>query len=81
LKLLTVGSIEHWSMSGHDAPADVLPASDDAEQDLLHMITADPNRTPNFILSANPDYFFLTSGKTPVPLCTLMQNAASCFAP
>jgi hypothetical protein len=55
--------------------------ADYAEQDLLHMITADPNRTPNFILFANPDYFFLTSGTTPPPLCTPTQNAASCFAP
>jgi arylsulfatase A-like enzyme len=53
--------------------------ADHAEQDLLHMITADPNRTPNFILFANPDYFFLTSGTTPPPLCTPAQNAASCF--
>ena len=55
--------------------------ADYAEQDLLHMITADPNRTPNFILFANPDYFFSTSGKTPPPTCTPTQNAASCFAP
>ncbi len=53
--------------------------ADHAEQDLLHMITADPNRTPNFILFADPDYFFATSGTTPPPLCTPMQNAASCF--
>ena len=53
--------------------------ADYAEQDLLHMITADPNRTPNFILFANPDYFFTTSGTTPPPLCTPKQNAASCF--
>ncbi len=53
--------------------------ADYAEQDLLHMITADPNRTPNFILFANPDYFFLTSEVTPPPLCTPTQNAASCF--
>ena len=53
--------------------------ADHAEQDLLHMITADPNRTPNFILFADPDYFFLTSGTTPPPLCTPTQNAASCF--
>jgi hypothetical protein len=37
--------------------------TDYAEQDLLHMITADPNRTPNFILFANPDYFFLPREK------------------
>jgi hypothetical protein len=55
--------------------------ADYAEQDLLHMITADPNRTPNFILFANPDYFFSTSGKTPPPACTPPQNAMSCFAP
>jgi hypothetical protein len=34
------------------------------------MVTADPNRTPNFIMFGNPDYYFLTSGKTPPPLCT-----------
>ncbi len=44
--------------------------ADQAEQELLHMVTADPNRTPNFIMFGNPDYFFLTSGKTPPPLCT-----------
>jgi hypothetical protein len=44
--------------------------ADQAEQKLLHMVTADPNRTPNFIMFGNPDYFFLTSGKTPTPLCT-----------
>ena len=53
--------------------------ADYAEQDLLHMITADPNRTPNFILFANPDYFFTTSGTTPPSLCTPQQNAAGCF--
>lgn len=52
--------------------------ADQAEQALLHMVTADPNRTPNFILFANPDYFLSASGKT-TPLCTPPQNAASCF--
>ena len=51
--------------------------ADQAEQALLHMITADPNRTPNFILFANPDYFFFTSGKTPPPNCT--PALADCF--
>ena len=49
-----------------------------AEQGLLHMITVDPNRTPNFILFANPDYFLSATGTT-TPLCTPQQNAASCF--
>ncbi len=53
--------------------------ADHAEQNLLHMITADPNRTPNFILFANPDYFFTTSGKSPPPVCSPSSNAASCF--
>ena len=44
--------------------------ADQAEQSLLHMVSADPNRTPNFILFGNPDYFFTTSGKSPPPACT-----------
>jgi hypothetical protein len=52
--------------------------ADYAEQDLLHMITADPNRTPNFILFANPDYFLSATGAT-TPACTPQQNAGSCF--
>jgi arylsulfatase A-like enzyme len=53
--------------------------ADYAEQQLLHMITFDSNRTPNFILFANPDYFLSASGKTS-PLCTPTSDAASCFA-
>ncbi len=52
--------------------------ADQAEQKLLHMVTADPNRTPNFIMFGNDDYYFLTSGKTPPPLCTPKSNARSC---
>ena len=32
-----------------------------SEQNLLHMVSADPNRTPNFILFANPDYYLFAS--------------------
>ncbi len=53
--------------------------ADQAEQGLLHMITFDPNRTPNFILFGNPDYFLEAFGDT-TPLCTPATNAASCFA-
>jgi len=52
---------------------------DHAEQNFLHMITFDPNRTPNFILFANDDYFLSASGHTS-PLCTPANNAASCFS-
>jgi arylsulfatase A-like enzyme len=51
--------------------------ADRAEQDLLHMITKDPARTPNFILFANPDYFLSASGS--LTACTPASNAASCF--
>jgi hypothetical protein len=50
--------------------------ADHAELALLHMITADANRTPNFVLFANPDYFlFATTSKTP---CSPLS---SCFVP
>jgi hypothetical protein len=49
--------------------------ADHAEQALLHMVTSDPQRTPNFILFADPDYFFLTMG-SPVLPCTAIP---SCF--
>ncbi|HEY1983434.1 MAG TPA: hypothetical protein VGH13_25405, partial [Xanthobacteraceae bacterium] len=55
-----------------------LRLADHAEQDFLHMITGDPNRTPNFILFGNDDYFLTASGKT-APLCTPPSDAASCF--
>ena len=55
--------------------------ADQAEQDLLHMITKDPARTPNFILFANPDYFLSASGRT-TPACippSLPSNPGTCF--
>jgi hypothetical protein len=52
--------------------------ADHAEQALLHMITVDPNRTPNFVLFGNDDYFLSASGST-TP-CTPTANAASCFS-
>ncbi len=36
--------------------------ADPVEMNLLHMVTGDPRRTPNFVMFGNPDYFFLTSG-------------------
>ena len=52
--------------------------ADPAELALLHMISHDPNRTPNFVLFGNPDYFLSASGHT-TPLCTPTSDAASCF--
>ena len=55
---------------------DVLTAAmaDQTEQKLLHMVTADPNRTPTFIMFANPDYFLFASGST-----SLCAPLAACF--
>ena len=36
--------------------------ADPVEMKLLHMVTGDPQRTPNFVMFGNPDYFFQTSG-------------------
>jgi hypothetical protein len=46
--------------------------ADQQEQAFLHMVTADPNRTPNFIMFANPDYFLSATGNTThcVPLAS-----------
>ena len=54
--------------------------ADQAEQDLLHMISHDPKRTPNFILFANPDYFL--SAGTKAALCNTNDPSdyKSCFA-
>ena len=36
--------------------------ADPVELKLLHMITGDPQRTPNFVMFGNPDWFFTLSG-------------------
>jgi hypothetical protein len=38
--------------------------ADGPELKMLHMVTADPNRTPSFVMFGNPDYYFQTFGKT-----------------
>jgi len=50
--------------------------ADQAEMALLHMISHDPNRSPNFTLFGNPDYFLFASSTAP---CTPPTDAASCF--
>ena len=45
--------------------------ADPIEEDTLHMVTADPFRTPTFTLFADPDWFFFaTGGATPTPCAT-----------
>lgn len=48
--------------------------ADQAEQKFLHMVTADPRRTPTFVMFADPDYFLSASGSTRV--CSPLAN---CF--
>jgi hypothetical protein len=38
--------------------------ADPVGEKLLHMVTPDPARTPNFTFFGNPDYFFLSFGST-----------------
>jgi hypothetical protein len=46
--------------------------ADPVELQALHMVNADPNRTPTFVDFGNPDYFFQTSNPcSSVPLCVL----------
>ena len=52
--------------------------ADQAEQHLLHMVTSDQNRTPNFVLFADPDYFF--TGSFPAPASCTASPLSSCFA-
>ncbi len=40
--------------------------ADPVEMKLLHMITADPQRTPSFVMFGNADYFFQTTGSPTV---------------
>jgi hypothetical protein len=45
--------------------------ADPVEEAALHMVTADPNRTPTYTLFADPNWFFFaTSGATPAPCLT-----------
>ena len=51
--------------------------ADQTEQGFLHMVTSDPNRTPNVILFANPDYFFTSS--FPAPKSCTIAPLSGCF--
>jgi arylsulfatase A-like enzyme len=52
--------------------------ADQQEQSFLHMVTADPNRTPTFILFGDPDFFLFSSGSTktcsPLSACSQETN-------
>ena len=39
--------------------------ADPVQEQTLHMITADPMRTPTFTLFADPNWFFFATGRVP----------------
>jgi hypothetical protein len=49
---------------GKQVPLTVALA-DPVEEQALHMVNADPARTPTFTMFGNPDFFFTASGSTP----------------
>lgn len=58
--------------------------ADPVEEKLLHMVTADPARTPTFTLFADPDWFFFASGGpaclTPAACASIPARTSSSFA-
>jgi arylsulfatase A-like enzyme len=51
--------------------------ADQTEQRFLHMVTSDPNRTPNFVVFANDNYFNFASGTDScdeAPACVTLEG-------
>jgi len=48
--------------------------ADPAEEAILHMVNADPARTPTFALFAKPDYFFCPGGSSCPAGSSVVQN-------
>jgi hypothetical protein len=51
--------------------------ADQAEQRFLHMVTSDPNRTPNFVVFGNDNYFSFASGTDScdeAPACVTLEG-------
>ena len=61
----------HWlnPYTGVDEPNIMVALADQSEMRALHMVTADPFRTPTFTPFADPDWFFFASG-TPATCAT-----------
>jgi hypothetical protein len=77
----------HWTnpYTGLDQTDITVALADPVEEDILHMVTADPARTPTFTLFADPDWFFFaTSGgvcATQIACATnIPSNANQTFA-
>jgi hypothetical protein len=49
--------------------------ADPAEEAILHMVNADPRRTPTFALFAKPDYYLETGSATCSPSCVTQDDS------
>jgi hypothetical protein len=58
--------------------------ADPVEESALHMVTADPNRTPTYTLFADPDWFFFATGggncATPADCASIPPRTSQSFA-
>ena len=76
----------HWlnPYTGVDQTGITVALADPVEEDILHMVTADPYRTPTFTLFADPDWFFFATGgavcATPAACASIPTSATSTFA-
>jgi hypothetical protein len=69
----------HWTnpYTGLDESGITRALADPVEEDILHMVTADPKRTPTFTLFADPDWFFFATGG---PDCSAPPPAGPCVS-
>jgi hypothetical protein len=69
----------HWTnpYTGADEHNIMVALADRTEMKTLHMVTADPLRTPTFTPFADPDWFFFASGSP----ATCATDAACAFIP
>jgi hypothetical protein len=64
----SLSSVDPYVRNGSNVPQ-VVPLTDSladpVEENALHMVNSDPNRTPTFTMFGNPDFFFQTSNPCP----------------
>jgi len=76
----------HWlnPYSGVDQHGIIVAQADKTEMKTLHMVTADPFRTPTFTPFADPDWFFFATGgatcATPAACASIPARTSQSFA-
>src|SRR5439155_1395476 len=77
----------HWvnPYTGLDEHGITVALADPVQENILHMVTADPMRTPTFTLFADPDWFFFATGGAVCPTqiacaTNIASNPAQTFA-